>query len=118
MRFVTAAANLRALSFHIPTQSLHDAKGIAGNIIPAIATTNAIVAGLQVIEALRLLQQQGDKCRYTYVCRAQTRNGMLLQPTKLAKPSETCFVCNKSSVDLHINTTTTPLSILVDKVRW
>lgn len=48
MRFVTAATNLRASSFGIDSQSMHDAKGIAGNIVPAIATTNAMAAGLQV----------------------------------------------------------------------
>lgn len=37
-----------ALAHQIPVQSLYEAKGTAGNIIPAIATTNAIVAGLQV----------------------------------------------------------------------
>jgi ubiquitin-like 1-activating enzyme E1 B len=56
MRFVTAASNLRSHQFGIPMQSLHDAKGIAGNIIPAIATTNAIVAGLQVLQVFRLFQ--------------------------------------------------------------
>ncbi len=35
-------------TFGIERLPLHDAKGIAGNIIPAIATTNAIAAGLQV----------------------------------------------------------------------
>ena len=45
---VTAATNLRAAVFSIPLQSKFDVKSIAGNIIPAIATTNAIVAGLQV----------------------------------------------------------------------
>jgi ubiquitin-like 1-activating enzyme E1 B len=48
MRFVTAAANLRAGVFGIPLSSYYDAKGIAGNIIPAISSTNAIIAGLQV----------------------------------------------------------------------
>ncbi len=48
MRFVAAAANMRSAVFSIPLLSLFDAKGIAGNIIPAIATTNAVVAGLQV----------------------------------------------------------------------
>ena len=44
MIFVTALANMRSRVFGIDTQSLYDAKGMAGNIIPAIATTNAIVA--------------------------------------------------------------------------
>ncbi len=36
---VCAAANLRCSVFNIPCSSWHDTKGIAGNIIPAIATT-------------------------------------------------------------------------------
>ncbi len=38
-----------------PPQSLFDAKGMAGNIIHAIATTNAIISGLIVTEALKIL---------------------------------------------------------------
>jgi hypothetical protein len=32
-------------------------QGIAGNIIPAIATTNAIVAGIQVLQAFKLINE-------------------------------------------------------------
>merc|ERR1712113_253695 len=50
MRLVTFASNLRSYVFGIePIQSYYSANGIAGNIIPAIATTNAIVAGLQIL---------------------------------------------------------------------
>ena len=45
----------RALFWPRP-QSFHDAKGIAGNIIPAIATTNAIVAAWQTQELLEMLK--------------------------------------------------------------
>ncbi|KAL3906596.1 MAG: hypothetical protein SGILL_009208, partial [Bacillariaceae sp.] len=59
MRFVTAASNLRSSVFGIePLQSLYSAKGIAGNIIPAIATTNAICAGLQILQAFKILKEQ------------------------------------------------------------
>ena len=47
MRFVTAASNLRCHSFGMQLQSLFKTKEIAGNIIPANAATNAIVAGMQ-----------------------------------------------------------------------
>ncbi len=64
VEFVTAAANLRAHSFGIPMQSLFEAKGMAGNIIHAIATTNACIAGLIVLEALKLLTNRTEQCRY------------------------------------------------------
>ena len=37
---------------------------MAGNIIPAIATTNAIIAGMVVISAFKILMGQMDKCKY------------------------------------------------------
>ena len=54
--FVTASANLRSIIFGIDTKSRFDVKQIAGNIIPAIATTNAIVAGLCVLESFKVLR--------------------------------------------------------------
>jgi ubiquitin-like 1-activating enzyme E1 B len=63
VEFVTAAANLRAHSFGISMQSLFEAKGMAGNIIHAIATTNACIAGLIVLEALKLLTNRTEQCR-------------------------------------------------------
>lgn len=54
--FVTAATNLRGHVFSIAPQSKFDVKSIAGNIIPAIAATNAIVAGLQVLDAIKVLR--------------------------------------------------------------
>ena len=64
VEFVTAASNLRSYCFNIPLQSLFNAKGIAGNIVHAIATTNAIISGLIVIEALKLLTDNLENCRY------------------------------------------------------
>eukprot|EP00956_Cyclotella_meneghiniana_P008840 scaffold12110_cov58-Cyclotella_meneghiniana.AAC.3 len=130
MRFVTAACNLRSYVFQIERQSLYDAKGIAGNIIPAIATTNAIVAGLQVLQAFHILKCQymhGDDkeevgkgikkmCRYTYCLREKTRKGYLLQPTQLPAPNPNCFVCRNAIISLALNTKEWTLEMLLTGV--
>ena len=45
MDFVASCANLRAFVYNIPQKTRFDVKSMAGNIIPAIATTNAAIAG-------------------------------------------------------------------------
>uniref|UniRef100_K3WJR7 SUMO-activating enzyme subunit n=1 Tax=Globisporangium ultimum (strain ATCC 200006 / CBS 805.95 / DAOM BR144) TaxID=431595 RepID=K3WJR7_GLOUD len=119
MEFVTAAANLRAAVFTITMESLYSCKGIAGNIIPAIATTNAIVAGIQVLEAFKILRAAkpiGETCSYTYCNRSWDSRGVLLNPVALSKPNPKCYVCSKHMLELVIDTNKTYLRDLVDKV--
>ncbi|KAK3073668.1 E1 ubiquitin-activating protein uba2 [Teratosphaeriaceae sp. CCFEE 6253] len=54
--FVSATANLRAHVFGIPAQSEWDTKQMAGNIIPAIATSNALTASLCVMQGFKILR--------------------------------------------------------------
>ena len=62
--FVTSASNLRGEIFGIERQSRWSVKEIAGNIVPAIATTNAIIAGFIVLEALKVLGGRVNCCKY------------------------------------------------------
>lgn len=119
MQFVCAAANLRSAVFGIDQLSLHDCKGVAGNIIPAIATTNAIVAGVQVLQAMNWLTTKGDMkkiCPYTYCLRSRTRKGFYLQPTEPEAPENDCFVCRATTLMLEIDTGATTLEEFVSKV--
>jgi len=55
MLFVTACSNLRALNYSIPTEDTHRSRAIAGRIIPAIATTTALVTGLICLELYKII---------------------------------------------------------------
>ncbi|XP_026435875.1 SUMO-activating enzyme subunit 2-like [Papaver somniferum] len=115
VEFVTAAANIRASSFGIPLHSLFEAKGIAGNIVHAVATTNAIIAGLIVIEAIKVLQSNSNNCRMTY-CLEHPSRKMLLMPVEPFEPNKSCYVCSETPLSLEVNTNSSKLRDFVEKI--
>lgn len=61
--FIIAASNLRAHNYSIPIESGFKIKEIAGNIVPAISSTNGLVAGLEVIEGMKCLSGKIDNLK-------------------------------------------------------
>lgn len=109
--FVTCASNLRSDIFGIPRHSSFKIKEIAGNIIPAIATTNAIVAGLQVLEAIKILRSAADEDHLRSSCKkvwvnllSKSRKGHMLTPSALEAPNPQCHVCSATQLCCQIDT--------------
>ncbi|SHO77088.1 Similar to S.cerevisiae protein UBA2 (Subunit of heterodimeric nuclear SUMO activating enzyme E1 with Aos1p) [Malassezia sympodialis ATCC 42132] len=112
--FVTAAANLRAHVYGIQEQTRFETKQIAGNIIPAIATTNAMVAGLVTMQALHVLAERWDALRVISLARRATRVFTTFAP---APPHAECGVCQDVFVRVAVNPADATLQHLVDVAR-
>jgi ubiquitin-activating enzyme E1 len=76
VNFITASSNLRAINYSIPPITFQETKGIAGRIIPAIATTTSVVSGLIVLEILKYIinsnEDKIEKYRSSYINLADT----------------------------------------------
>ena len=55
MMFVTACSNLRALNYQIATEDTYRSRAIAGKIIPAIATTTALVTEVLCLKLYKIV---------------------------------------------------------------
>jgi ubiquitin-like 1-activating enzyme E1 B len=129
--FVAAVSTLRSANYGIPPQSPFDVKGVAGNIVHAVATTNAIVGGLIVLEAVKILRKKKDAkgveddasakqksyppCRYTFVKKRATNN-RLLEPVEPDPPNASCAVCGQARLELVCDTESFTLGRLLHDV--
>lgn len=101
LNFVTACANIRMHIFNIACKSRFEVKSMAGNIIPAIATTNAVIAGCIVMEAIKILAGQEDRCKTVYLRRQPNPRKKILVTEALEPPNPKCYVC-AAKPEVHI----------------
>ena len=108
--FVTATANLRAEIFGIEPKSKFDTKQMAGNIIPAIATTNAMIAGLCVLQAFKVLKEDYARVKMIYLDRGN------MSATAYDPPNPDCVVCSMAIARLRVDPGRATLKDLVQEV--
>ncbi|KAM0786804.1 hypothetical protein ACM66B_002237 [Microbotryomycetes sp. NB124-2] len=111
--FVTAAANLRASAFDIESQTRFQVKEYAGNIIPAIATTNAIIAGVLVLQALNVLRSSWQQAKMVWLSRQPAR---IFQVSPLPAPNDQCAVCRVVYVPIQLKEDGVTLKQFLDDV--
>ncbi|KAF0986608.1 hypothetical protein HZS_6949 [Henneguya salminicola] len=113
--FVGAAANIRAHLFGISKDSYFNIKTMAGNIIPAIATTNDIISALCVIQVIKLLSGDG-KPNEVYLSQFPM-SGKLISPQLTSKPNPNCYACSsKPTISICCDPSTLTVRQLRDQV--
>lgn len=137
LNFVVAASNLRSKCFNIERKSPFDVKSLAGNIVPAISSTNSIIGGLLVLQAIRLLKTMpvGEEygkledserneiikeCgRTSYLKYTSLTNKALISSYVCPPPNPSCLACakgNRPEIEIHLSLEDTTLADLVDKI--
>ncbi|KAI8088804.1 uncharacterized protein BX664DRAFT_365212 [Halteromyces radiatus] len=115
LEFVASAANLRAKIFEIQQKTLFEVKSMAGNIIPAIATTNAIIAGVVVMKAFQVLRGSIGDIKRTYLTTVSRRPHLLIQEES-SGPNLECQVCQSTGATVLVDLEKATLRDLIDKI--
>ena len=111
--FVAASANLRSIIFGIEPKSKFDIKQMAGNIIPAIATTNAMTAGLCVMQAFKVIREDLNKAKIIFLERSAQR---VINSEAVRLPNPNCSVCGVMSAKMVVDPARATLNDLVGGV--
>lgn len=133
--FVTSVSNFRSCCFGIERKSRFDVKSMAGNIIPAISSTNSIVGGLITLQLMHLLrkllslpgekdqktidQQCKEACRCIYVRKVGLNARNLISSYQLFEPNSNCLVCCTSripEIELSLSLSEITMSEFVEQV--
>ncbi|SBT82700.1 SUMO-activating enzyme subunit 2, putative [Plasmodium ovale] len=123
INFITALSNLRMINFSINQKSKFDIQSIAGNIIPAISSTNAIVASLQAVQLIHVIEYfevlkeeekknekmnlRDSKAKHVWVKSVVNGNkifsrGNVVNAEQLEAPNPSCYICQQPIINIYI----------------
>jgi ubiquitin-like 1-activating enzyme E1 B len=86
---------------------------MAGNIIPAIATTNAIISGIVVLQGLHLLRKSYASLKGVHI---QLKQSVPLSAVRISPPNQRCGVCRDTYVTVRCDLTRTALGDVINGV--
>ena len=124
MNFVAASANIRSYVFDIEPKSKWDIKQMAGNIIPAIATTNAMFAALAVLNSYKVLLAVRGQGLWTDAAvvydNSTNQDRAIARQTAVDAINPHCHVCGIARRQIWVDLQETTLQHLVDflKQNW
>lgn len=115
INFVFAASNLRAHNFNLIKETRFKIKEIAGNIVPAIASTNAIIASLQTIEAIKVLTKNKELLKNLHYNKTKEIKSTTAMKEEINKQ---CIICSKCEnyIYLTINIFQNDLNFFINEI--
>lgn len=87
---------------------------MAGNIIPAIATTNAMTASLCVLQGFKVLREELSKAKMVFLAPNGTERRLTTE--SLSPPNPECAVCSVAQTTLEVDISRATLNDLVEGV--
>ncbi|KAI7691182.1 SUMO-activating enzyme subunit 2 [Sarcoptes scabiei] len=141
--FVTSISNFRCYCFYIERKNKFEVKSLAGNIIPAISSTNTVVGGYILLQTIKLLTslipervfkrtdrfkpskeqklQEAEAIFSNCFCVYITDRNCNLSKTciqRLLSPKPDCIACsgNVKEISIELSFDRTTLADLIEKV--
>lgn len=88
---------------------------MAGNIIPAIATTNAMTASICVLQAFKVMREELDKAKMVFLAPNGTERRLMTE--RLAPPNPECPICSVAQTTVEVDIKRATLNHLVEDLR-
>ncbi|KRZ83005.1 Protein HIRA [Trichinella sp. T8] len=105
--FVTAFTNFRCHVFNIEKIPRFEAETIAGRVVPAIVSTNAMVAGLMVLKLYAVLERRKDFYGSVAISSQEGMPRVLsIAPSTEVTGCEYCVAVKEVEVSLNVSTFT------------
>ena len=100
LQWITDRATERANNFGIQGVTYKLTMGVVKNIIPAVASTNALISAACVLECLKLLTGCNKRMDNYMQFLGQTRTSV---STMLMEKKESCLVCSRTTTKVPVN---------------